>query len=221
MKLKRLLPIIIPLVVFIIGISIAFVMIKNNRTLKIYNPAELNPELVDESLQNVTKLHRVGKFSLIDQHGKTLTEKDFEGKIYVTDFFFTTCPTICPKMTKQMKRVANYYKDNPTIMFLSHSVTPEIDTDSVLNEFAKKYDINYEQWRLATGDKKHIYELARKNYFAVTTKGDGGKEDFIHTENFVLVDKEKRLRGFYDGTSEEDVNRLIDDIEILLNEYEK
>ncbi|KJS05137.1 MAG: photosynthetic protein synthase II [Flavobacteriales bacterium BRH_c54] len=216
--MKRLIP---SLIIVIIGITIAYFMISKPKPLKIYNPADINPKLVDESLQGTSKNHKVGEFSLTDQDGKTVTPTDFEGKIYVTDFFFVTCPTICPKMTDQMLRVYEEFNENNDILLLSHTVMPEEDSVPVLKEYANKFNISSEKWKLVTGDKKHIYDLARKTYFAAVTEGDGGVDDFIHTENFVLVDKEKRLRGFYDGTSKKDVDRLIKDIYTLLAEYEK
>jgi len=216
--MKRLIP---SLIVVIIGITIAYFMISKPKPLKIYNPTDINPKLVDESLQGTSKNHKVGEFSLTDQDGKTVTPTDFEGKIYVTDFFFVTCPTICPKMTDQMLRVYEEFNENSDILLLSHTVMPEEDSVPVLKEYANKFNISSEKWKLVTGDKKHIYGLARKTYFAAVTEGDGGVDDFIHTENFVLVDKEKRLRGFYDGTSKKDVDRLIKDIYTLLAEYEK
>ena len=212
--MKRLIP---AIVVVITGMAIAYFLIKP-KVLPVFNPSDINPKLVDESVQGVTKLHRVGSFSLTNQEGKTITEKNFDGKIYVTDFFFVTCPTICPKMTKQMERVVDKFKSNNNILFLSHTVMPEHDSVPVLKEYATKHKINSDKWNLVTGDKKQIYDLARKTYFAAITEGDGGVDDFIHTENFVLIDKEKRIRGFYDGTSENDVDRLINDINTLLNE---
>lgn len=214
--MKRLIP---AIVVVITGMAIAYFLIKP-KVLPVFNPSDINPKLVDESVQGVTKLHRVGSFSLTNQEGKTITEKNFDGKIYVTDFFFVTCPTICPKMTKQMERVVDKFKSNNNILFLSHTVMPEHDSVPILKEYATKHKINSDKWNLVTGDKKQIYDLARKTYFAAITEGDGGVDDFIHTENFVLIDKEKRIRGFYDGTSENDVDRLINDINTLLNEYE-
>lgn len=214
--MKRFVPAIL---VAVIGISIAYFMIDQPKKLKIYNPIDINPELVDESIQKVDKYHRVGSFDLVDQDGARTTENDFKGKIYVTDFFFVTCPTICPKMTGQMQRVYEAYETNSTIMFLSHTVMPETDSVPVLKEYANDLNVSGEKWKFVTGDKKQIYNLARKTYFAAITEGDGGVNDFIHTENFVLVDKEKRLRGFYDGTSKEDVDRLISDISALLYEY--
>ena len=212
--MKRLIP---AIVVIVIGMIIAYFLIKP-KVLPVFNPSDINPKLVDESVQGVTKLHRVGSFSLTNQDGKTITEKDYEDKIYVADFFFVTCPTICPKMTKQMERVVDKFKSNNEVLFLSHTVMPEHDSVPVLKEYATKYNINSNKWNLVTGDKKQIYDLARKTYFAAITEGDGGVDDFIHTENFVLIDKEKRIRGFYDGTSENDVDRLINDINTLLNE---
>ena len=214
--MKRLIP---AATIVIIGMVVAYFLIKP-KVLPVFNPSDINPKLVDESVQGVTKLHRVGAFSLINQEGKTVTEKDYQDKIYVTDFFFVTCPTICPKMTKQMLRVYSEFKSNNEVLFLSHTVMPENDSVSVLNEYAKKHNIDANKWNLVTGDKKQIYDLARKTYFAAITEGDGGVDDFIHTENFVLIDKEKRIRGFYDGTSENDVDRLINDINTLLNEYD-
>lgn len=214
--MKRLIP---AAAIVVIGMVVAYFLIKP-KVLPVFNPSDINPKLVDESVQGVTKLHRVGAFSLINQEGKTITEKDYQDKIYVTDFFFVTCPTICPKMTKQMERVYYEFKSNNDVLFLSHTVMPENDSVPVLNEYAKKHNIDANKWNLVTGDKKQIYDLARKTYFAAITEGDGGVDDFIHTENFVLIDKEKRIRGFYDGTSENDVDRLINDINTLLNEYD-
>lgn len=213
--MKQLLP--AGLIVFT-GIIIAYFLIKPKQ-LPVYNPSDINPKLVDKSLQSVSKLHRIGNFSLINQNGKIITENDFNGKIYIADFFFVTCPTICPKMTKQMKRVYNKFETNNDVFILSHTVMPEHDSVPILKEYEIKNEVSAPKWNFVTGDKKQIYDLARKAYFAAITDGDGGKKDFIHTENFVLIDKEKRIRGFYDGTSEHDVDRLINDVATLLNEY--
>lgn len=208
-------------VIFFTGVFVVYFITLDARTLPIYNPSQLNPDVVDKSMQNVTKNHKIAPFSLIDQEGKTITEKDFEGKIYVADFFFTTCQSICPKMSGQMQRLAEEFAGDIDLKFISHTVYPEVDSVPLLKAYAKEYGANRGKWALVTGDKKHIYDLARKSYFAVTTEGDGGEGDFIHTENFVLVDKEKRLRGFYDGTNPEEIDQLIEDIEILKNEYAK
>ncbi len=218
--MKNKLALIVPAILLCIGIAVAYEMIKNDRVLPIYSPAMINPELVDESKQNVTKGHRIGDFELVNQDGKTVTNKDFDEFYYVTDFFFTTCPTICPSMSAQMQRVQKKYKDDEDFKILSHTVQPEVDSVPVLKEYANLYEADPKKWIFVTGDKKMIYDLARKSYFAAVTEGDGGPGDFIHTENFVLVDKEKRIRGFYDGTSEESVDQLLVDIEILSQEYE-
>ena len=205
--------------IFLMGIPVAYFLSIPEEKLEVFQPAYINPKLVDKSLQGKEQQHRIQKFELTTQDGATITNRDFEGKIYVADFFFTTCQGICPKMTSQMSRLYELYEDDPAIQLLSHSVTPEIDSVAVLAEYAGRYDAKTPKWHFVTGSKKHIYELARKSYFAATTEGDGGPSDFIHTENFVLVDKERRIRGFYDGTSKTDVDRLIKEIEILKKEY--
>lgn len=207
--------------VAIAGIFLGYPYLAKKKPLPIYQPSELNPQLVDVSLQHKGKGHTISDFSLLSQLGDTITQANLEGKIYVADFFFTTCPTICPRMTEQFFRVQEQFKNDDEIMLLSHSVFPNHDTVEVLNKYAAEKGVDASKWLLLTGDKRQIYELARKSYFAVTTTGDGGPEDFIHTENFVLVDKEKRLRGFYDGTSKEEVNQLMLDIRRLKAEYEE
>ena len=186
-------------------------------TLAIYNPSNFNPELVDKSLQNKTQHHTVSDFELINQNGQVITQDNYKDKIYVTDFFFTSCRTICPIMTDNMTKIQEEFIDNDDIMFLSLSVTPEIDSVSVLKEYAKNRGVIDSKWNITTGDKKHIYELARQSYFAVVEQGDGGLQDFIHTPNFILIDKEKQIRGIYDGTNDQDIEHLIDDIYILEN----
>jgi protein SCO1/2 len=205
--------------IWLAGVIVVYPMIKKNERLQVFQPSDVNPQLVDTDMQRTAKAHRISDFSLTDQTGETVTYDDFENKIYVADFFFTTCPSICPKMTASLSELSDFYKNDNDIMFLSHSVTPAKDSVSVLAAYAKKYSVNHDTWKLVTGDKKHIYELARRSYFAVTTEGDGGVKDFIHTENFILVDKERKIRGFY-GTSAEEMERLKSDVVILRYEYE-
>ena len=166
-----------------------------------------------------TVYHTIPNFEFIDQSGNKVTQETVKNKIYVTDYFFTTCHTICPIMSNQMERVANTFKGNADIMFLSHTVNPEDDSVSVLNEYAIKHHANKSQWLFLTGNKKALYSLARKGYLLNAEEGDGGEDDFIHTQNFALIDKEKHIRGFYDGTDSTEVNRLIIDIQLLLDEY--
>ena len=138
----------------------------------------------------------------------------------VADFFFTTCATICPKMTTQMERVQEAYKTDDRIVLLSHSVTPEMDSIPVLADYAALHNADPARWHFLTGDRKQIYSLARRSYFACQDEGDGGPDDFVHTENFVLVDPQRRIRGFYDGTNAGEVDQLISDIGKLLAESE-
>lgn len=206
------------IVILGVGMAVAYPLLKSEKKLKVYQPADINPKLVDKSKQEIEQDHTVADFSLVNQLGNEITLNDFENKIYVADFFFATCPSICPIMSQNIANLQEEFADRPEVMFLSHSVTPDIDSVAALLEYGELYGANPERWMLATGDKKEIYNLARKSYFAVLDEGDGGKQDFIHTENFILVDTERRLRGFYDGTSETDMKRLSDEIEILLEE---
>jgi len=191
------------------------------KRLPIYQPNMVNAELVDSTLQHVKKYHRIADFSLINQNGDTITQENYRDKIYVADFFFTTCPTICPIMTANLVEVQVALANDPEVLLLSHSVTPEIDSVAQLKKYAIEKGVNDAKWNLVTGDKKQIYELARKSYLAVQEDGDGGPFDMIHTENFILVDKQRRIRGFYDGTKEEEMSRLLSDIEILKNSEEE
>lgn len=209
------------LAIWVAGMVVVYPMLKKQQRLKVFQPADVNPNLVDTDMQRTAKAHRIAEFKLVDQTGDTVTNRDFDGRIYVADFFFTTCPSICPKMTANLTQLAKEYRGDEDIMFLSHTVTPQIDSVPVLAAYGELHGADPEKWKLVTGSKKHIYELARRSYFAVTTEGDGGDQDFIHTENFILVDKERKIRGFYDGTSKEDMERLKRDITILRYEYEQ
>lgn len=187
------------------------------KTLPIYSPADVNPELVDSLVEHIKINHRIADWEFVNQNGKTITHKDYEGKIYVADFFFTTCPTICPIMTDNMVWIQNKIKGFPEVMLLSHSVTPDIDTPEVLKEYALEKGVNDSIWNLVTGDKKDIFYIARQSYLAVKTGSPEELYDMVHTENFILVDKERRIRGFYDGTKQEDMEQLLEDISFLLN----
>jgi protein SCO1/2 len=199
---------------------LAYPLLKPVKKLKVFQPADVNPKLVDESKRGVGADHQIADFRLVNQLGDTIGPADFAGKVYVADFFFATCPSICPIMSSHIAELQDHFKGESQVMFLSHSVTPQIDSVEALAAYAERYSANPEVWMLVTGDKQHIYELARKSYFAVLDEGDGGVQDFIHTENFILVDKKRRIRGFYDGTSEGDMNRLKNEIALLLEEEE-
>ncbi len=208
---------IIPIALLVVGFIAAFLLIFDNKSeLPVFNPSDFNPELVDSSLQNEVKSHTVIDFELLNQNGKIITQKDYENKIYVTDFFFTRCPSICPIMSNNMEELQSVFLNNDTVKLLSISVTPELDSVPILKEYAQKHKVIDAKWNIATGEKKHIYNLARKSYFAVVNEGDGGLQDFIHTPNFILVDTKKQIRGVYDGTKDQEIQRLINDIKVLI-----
>jgi len=209
----------IVLIVFsVVTISLFYSALKPQKTLPIYNPADVNPELVDSTIQYKSKYHTIADFSFVNQNGDTITQKNYEGKIYVADFFFTTCGSICPKMSTNLVDVQKAILNNPKVMLLSHSVFPEVDSVSVLKAYAVKYGVVDSKWNLVTGDKKEIYTMARKSYLAVKLGRPDQLYDMVHTENFVLVDQKRRVRGFYDGTNKEEIKRLIDDINFLSKE---
>ena len=193
--------------------------ILNKKTpLPIWQPAMVNEELVDSTIQHQMKYHTIADFSLINQNGETVTQDTYKDKIYVADFFFTTCPTICPIMTDHMYQIQKEIINDDDVMLLSHSVTPKIDSVAQLKKYAKEKGVIDRKWNLVTGDKKQIYRLARKSYFAVKTDGNGDEYDMIHTENFLLIDKKRRIRGFYNGTKPEDIEQLLEDIQTLKDE---
>lgn len=205
------------LIISIIIITIIYSVMKPKEVLRVYQPADVTAELVDTTMQYVKKYHTIADFSLLNQNGKTVTQDDYADKIYVADFFFTTCQTICPIMTDHMVKIQEELKDDDEILLLSHTVTPEIDSVPQLKKYAVEKGVNDAKWNLVTGDKKEIYDLARKSYLAA--KDVPYEEyDLIHTENFVLVDKKKRIRGFYDGTDPEAIETLLHDIKVLKKE---
>ncbi|WP_340157683.1 SCO family protein [uncultured Maribacter sp.] len=212
---------IVLLILSVIIIYLFYNALQPVKLLPVYSPAMVNSELVAEEIQHVRKYHTIADFSLTNQNGEIITQEDYKGKIYIADFFFTTCPTICPIMTKNMVDLQKALGKDSDVMLLSHSVTPEIDSVTQLKKYAIEKGVDDRNWNLVTGDKKQIYELARKSYLAVKTDGDGGPFDMIHTENFILVDKDKRIRGFYDGTKKEDMDKIMADIEILKNSYDE
>ena len=206
------------LILSTIIIFVFYNILEPKKVLPIYQPASVNSELVDSTLQYTKKYHTIADFSLINQNGKQITQEDYKDKIYVADFFFTTCQTICPIMTDHMREIQKATITDKDILLLSHSVTPEIDSVEQLKRYANLKGVDASKWNLVTGDKKHIYDLARKSYLAV--KDDGfDNYGMIHTENFMLIDKERQIRGFYDGTKIEDIEKLLEDIKILKASY--
>ena len=221
-SLKKSLPAVIIFVVFsAIAVTVFYNLLYVEKRLPVYSPSDVNPKLVDASLKHIQNNHTIGDFSLLNQNGETITQQHYEGKIYIADFFFTRCQTICIAMAYNMSELQEHYKNDDEIMFLSHSVTPVMDSVPVLKAYAEAKGVIDGKWNVTTGSKKHIYDLARKNYFAVLDEGTGDENDFIHTEQFVLVDKERRIRGYYDGTNKEDMQKIIADIAILKDEYSR
>ncbi len=199
----------------VIIIAIIYNVLNVKQPLPIYQPAMVSEELVDSTIQHKEKYHKIADFSLINQNGETVTQDTYKDKIYISDFFFTTCQTICPIMTDHMYQIQKEIVNDDDVMLLSHSVTPKIDSVAQLKKYAKEKGVIDRKWNLVTGDKKQIYALARKSYLAVKTDGNGDQYDMIHTENFMLIDKKRQIRGFYDGTLSEDIDRLLVDIETL------
>ena len=205
------------LILSIVIVTIIYQILNRKKVLPIYQPAQVNVEMVDSTIQHVKKYHTIANFSLTNQNGIEITQRDYQDKIYVADFFFTTCQTICPIMTDHMVEIQEKLKLDDEVLLLSHTVTPEIDSVAQLKKYALEKGVDDKKWNLVTGDKREIYDLARKSYLAA--KDNPYEEnDLIHTENFVLVDRKKRIRGFYDGTNSEDIDKLLKDIEILKQE---
>mgnify|MGYP001815789656 CR=1 FL=1 len=208
-------------IISIIILAVIYNILNVDKVLPIYQPAKVNLELVDSTIQHINKYHKIADFKLTNQNGEIITQNDYQDKIYVADFFFTTCQTICPIMTDNMVVIQKEILDDNEVMLLSHSVTPKIDSVAQLKRYAIKKGVDDTKWNLVTGDKKQIYELARKSYLAVKTSGNGDMYDMIHTENFMLIDKKRQIRGFYDGTKTEDIDRLLEDIKTLKKEQKK
>ncbi|MER0439347.1 SCO family protein [Emticicia sp. W12TSBA100-4] len=162
--------------------------------------------------------HTIPDFSFVNQDSSIITNKTYEGKIYVADFFFTTCPTICPVMKKQMLRVYEKYKENPKVGILSHTIDPRHDSVKVLKEYASQLGISGKMWNFVTGEKAKIYEIGEKSYYVTAGEDSTAAGGIIHSGAFILVDTKRRVRGIYDGTKETDVTKLIKDMEVLLNE---
>ncbi len=205
------------IVLFILSaiiITIMYQALDPKKVLPVYQPTDVTTELVDSTVQHVKKYHTIADFSLTNQNGEQITQKDYEGKIYVADFFFTTCQTICPVMTDHMVKIQKELQQDNDVLLLSHTVTPEIDSVPQLKKYALEKGVDDQKWNLVTGSKKEIYNLARKSYLAAKDL-PYSEYDLIHTENFVLVDKKRRIRGFYDGTNPDEIARLLEDIEVL------
>ncbi|WP_294670738.1 SCO family protein [uncultured Fluviicola sp.] len=209
--------------IFVVGVIIAYFLTRpGEKPLKIYNPVDVESEMVDKDLVRKGFGHRIQEFSFTDQSGKSYGSKDLEDKIYVAEYFFTTCGTICPVMNAEMQRVQAAFKGNNQFKILSFTVDPETDSVAQMKNYADAHGADPTQWHFLTGDKKDLYKLARRSFFVLKpaeaqNQGDVGS-DFIHTNYFVLVDTQKRIRGYYDGTNPKEVDTLIKDIQKLLEE---
>jgi len=206
-----------------LSISVATVFMFNNvltpeKKLPIYQPNMVKFQLVDSTVQHVKRFHKIKDFKLFNQNDKIVTNETYDGKIYIADFFFTTCPGICPIMKDNMIILQNEFIDDDEVLLLSHTVTPEIDSVSVLKKYSQEKGVVDSKWNMVTGDKKQIYNLARKSYLVAEDIEGSDFYDMIHTENFVLVDSQRRIRGFYDGTDSDVMDNLIEDIKILKKE---
>jgi len=209
-------------VIAIAGIITAYIMTKpsEEKPLPVINPIDLNAEMVDRDLVRQGFGHKIGEFSFTDQNNKVFGLKDVKGKVFVAEYFFTNCGTICPRMTAQMERVQQRFRGNKNFEILSFTVDPANDTVARMAEYAKMHKADNSQWHFLTGKQEDLYRVARRSFFVLKraeaqNQGDVGS-DFIHTNNFVLVDQQQRIRGYYDGTSEKEVDQLMHDIEHLL-----
>jgi protein SCO1/2 len=185
----------------------------------------LGRKSVQEVMLNGTKtydttFHTIADFAFINQDSVEVSNETFKDKIYVADFFFTTCPTICPIMKTQMLRVYERYKDNDQVMFLSHTIDPDYDTVALLHDFAERLGVSTSRWHFVTGDKEAIYDIGQNSYMVTAMEDEDEPGGYLHSGAFILVDKDRKIRGLYDGTNEDQVNRLINDIPRLLQEYD-
>jgi protein SCO1/2 len=188
-------------------------------TLPFYDDPAFTPKWISKDSDSLKKFHAIANFSLTDQEGKTITNATFANKIYITNFFFTTCPGICPKMATSMTTLQKEFLNNDGVELLSHTVTPETDSVSVLKSYATKNGVVSSKWHLVTGTRKEIYALGRKSYFVEEDLGKKKSEDdFLHTENFVLIDKNKHIRGIYNGLNPASMQELIADVKLLQKE---
>jgi protein SCO1/2 len=204
-------------------INIFFLMItlliacKQEVTVPYYHTADFTPYWQGESDFSMDTFHTIAPFKFVNQEGQPVTNKTFKGNIYVADFFFTICPGICPKLTGNLTKVSQAFGANDNVMFISHSVTPDIDSVQQLKKYALEHNIDASQWHLVTGDRNEIYKLARESYFAERQIGfQNSGNEFLHTEHFILVDGAGHIRGIYNGTLDLETDRLIDDIKALL-----
>lgn len=193
--------------------------VNKETTLPFFNSADFTPQWISEKSKIYESIHKIPSFEFVNQLGEKVTNTTYEGKIYIADFFFTSCPGICPRLAKNMRKLQEAFKDDDDVMLLSHSVTPVKDSVPVLYSYAIENKVDAKKWNLVTGDKKAIYEIARKAYFADEDFVKTQDEDaFIHTENFILIDQKGRIRGVYNGTLAIEIDRILRHIKLLKKE---
>ncbi|GLR18281.1 SCO family protein [Portibacter lacus] len=206
------------LTIFIVGCSETQEKESRVETLPYYSEATFTPHWLTADDAELADFHQVSPFKFVNQEGDTITEQTYEGKIYITDFFFTTCPGICPKMTDNMAILQEVFMEDDDVFLLSHSVTPGYDSVPVLKEYAENKGVDSKKWSLVTGAREEIYKLGRQDYFVEEDLGlQKEPEEFLHTENFVLVDEHRHIRGIYNGLNKASVNQLIADVKTLKN----
>ncbi len=191
---------------------------QENKKLPIYGERETVEKIVDGRTETDTIYHTIQDFAFVNQYGDTVTNRSLDGKVYVTDFFFTTCPTICPLMKKQMKMVYDAIRDKDDVAILSHTIDPRYDTPEVLRKFAGDLGVEGTQWQFVTGSKEKIYEIGQESYMVTAREDSTAAGGYLHSGAFILVDKHRRVRGTYDGTKEAEAKKLIRDIDLLLKE---
>jgi protein SCO1/2 len=206
--------------IFLLVLGVSFFSCNKKKSLPILGERKAEKKVVEGKSKTDTLYHTIPTFSFTDQFGKIASNQDYLGKkIYVADFFFTSCPTICPKMKTQMLKLYKHFEGNNEVSFLSHTIDPRHDTVPVLSEFAKKLGVKGDQWRFVTGKKEQIYDVCLKGYMTTAKEDSAADGGFIHSGAFILVDKQQRVRGIYDGTNAAEVEKLQDDIDLLLLEY--
>jgi protein SCO1/2 len=217
--MKKFQTVISVLIVFIANISIATAIDDKTKWLPFYNSATFTPHWLTPNSEQVKTFHQVSDFSFVNQNGNLVTNETVKNKIYVASFFFTSCPGICPKMRSQLAKVQETFIDNSNILIISHSIQPSNDTVEVLKSYAQKNGVVSGKWHLVTGKREHIYDIAKKDYFASEDLGKFvDEQDFLHTENLILVDKNMHIRGIYNGLNNRSVIHLIEDIKRLEKE---
>ena len=212
------------LIIILVGIAACNPALKSGKESKVdslpyYTDATFTPHWPNGNKDTISGMHRIPRFTLVNQLGDTISEKSLQHKIYVADFFFTTCPGICPKMTSNMALIQEEFIEDEEVMLLSHTVTPEYDSVPVLRRYADAKGVKAKKWQLVTGERETIYNLGRMGYFVEEDLGEPtGEDDFLHTENFILIDKNRHIRGIYNGLNKTAIAQLMADIKTLKKE---